>query len=47
MDDDIAMGEVTSVTPSKITLPKHKYTRGDFNLPSYYLIDDPEVNMDD
>ena len=47
LDDDIAMEEVTSITPSKITLPKCKYTRGDFNLPSYYVIDDPEVDMED
>ena len=47
LDDDIAMEEVTSIIPSKITLPKRKYTRGDFNLPSYYFIDELEVDMDD
>ena len=47
LDDNIAMEGVTSVTPSKITLPKHIYTRGDFRLPSYYFIDNPEVDMDE
>ena len=47
LDDDVAVEEVTSVTPSRITLPKCTYTRGDFHLPSYYFIDNPEVDMDD
>ena len=47
LDDDVAVEEVTSITPSRITLPKRTYTRGDFHLPSYYFIDNPEVDMDD
>ena len=47
LDDDVAVEEVTSVTPSRITLPKRIYTRGDFHLPSYYFIDNPDVDMDD
>ena len=45
LDDDVAVEEITSVTPSRITLPKRTYTRGDFHLPSYYFIDNPEVDM--
>ena len=44
--DDDAAEEVTSVTPSKITLPR-RYDRGDFHLPSYLFMDLPEVDMDD
>ena len=46
LDDDDAVEEVTSVTPSKITLPR-RYNRGDFHLPSYLFMDLPEVDMDD
>jgi len=46
-DDDVAVEEVTSVTPSKITLPR-TYARGNFPLPSYLFMDYyPEVDMDD
>ena len=46
-DDDVAVEEVTSVMPSKITLPC-TYARGDFPLPSYLFMDYyPEVDMDD
>ena len=47
LDDNVAVEGVTSVTPSKITLPKCIYTRSDFCLPSYYFIDNPEVDMDE
>jgi len=46
-DDDVAVEEVTSVMPSKITLPC-TYARGDFPLASYLFMDYyPEVDMDD
>ena len=46
LDDDDVVEEVTSVMPSKITLPR-RYNRGDFHLPSYLFMDLPEVDMDD